>query len=76
MGRPKVGEVRKLQVALPVRSFERLDRMVAIGDHSSYKEVISNALRLYEACLEALADGGDVILRDRHGVDTKAFLGP
>ena len=76
MARTKVGETKKLQVALPVRSYERLERMVEMSDLSSFKDVISNALRLYEASLESMADGGEVIFRDRHGAETKTFLGP
>ena len=58
--------MKRVQMDLPPRSFERLKRLQELTEAASYAEVMRNALRLYEALiLEADAGNEILIKRDK-----------
>ena len=57
--------LRRLQIKLSERGFERLERLRAITDAVSAVDVIRDALRVYEALAEAVSNGKDVVLEGK-----------
>lgn len=57
--------LRRLQIKLSERGYERLERLRAVTDAVSAVDVIRDALRVYEALAEAVSNGKDVVLEDR-----------
>ena len=57
----------RVQLELPTQSMERLQRLKDKAEAASYAEVIKNALRLYEALVEEVEQGREVLIRDAEG---------
>ena len=55
-------KLRRLQIKLSPRGFERLEHLRSLTDAISTVDVIRDALRVYEALAEAVANGKDVVL--------------
>ena len=55
--------LKRVQLDLPPRSFERLNALRAKTEASSYAEVIRNALQLYEALIQEVDEGNEVFVR-------------
>lgn len=64
--REKKRDVKRVQMDMPPKSLERLQRLQGITEASSYAEVVRNALRLYEALVDE-AEEGHKLLIDRDG---------
>jgi hypothetical protein len=58
-------KLRRLQIKLSPRGFERLEHLRSLTDAVSTVDVIRDALRVYEALAEAVASGQDVVLELR-----------
>lgn len=70
MARPKTTAVTKhLQIDIGLRSFERLERLKASTEVSKYGDVIADALRLYEAIVEDVLEGHEVLTRKSDGTE-------
>jgi hypothetical protein len=70
-------ESRRFNIELPPSSVQRLNRLKRIIEASSYAEVIRNALRIYEALVDALEKGAEVFLRDKDGkITSLRIFGP
>jgi len=63
---PKV-QLRRVQLDLPPRAFERLVKLKVDTEASTYAEVIKNALRLYAAAIELQEDGNEFMLKHPDG---------
>lgn len=76
MARPKVaGATKHLQIDIGQRSFERLERLRERTEVSKYGDVISDALRLYEAVVEDVINGNEVVAKtDKGEVPYKLIL--
>ena len=61
------GATRRIQMDMPAKSVERLERLRDVTEAASYAEVMRNALRLYEALIKE-ADAGHEILIKRGDV--------
>ena len=61
------GDVRRVQLDLPPRAFDRLQRLKADTEASTYAEVIKNALKLYAAAVEFRKDGSAVMIQSKDG---------
>ncbi len=48
---------------MPPRSIERLERLQVITEASSYAEVMRNALRLYEALIDEVEAGNEIMIK-------------
>jgi len=57
----------RVQFDLPPRSMERLNALKLKTEASSASEVVKNALRLYEALIEATESGKQFLVRDANG---------
>lgn len=55
--------VKRVQMDMPPRSVERLKRLQDITEASSYAEVMKNALRLYEALIEEVEAGNQIMVK-------------
>jgi hypothetical protein len=58
------GKLRRLQIKLTQRGFERLERVRGLTDALSAVDVIRDALRVYEALVEAVNSGKEVVLEN------------
>lgn len=68
MARPKTtGASKHLQIDIGQRSFERLQRLKEQTEVSKYGDVISDALRLYEAVVDDVLKGNKVFARESDG---------
>lgn len=69
-------ELKKVQMDLPPKSLERLQRLQQVTEAASYAEVVRNSLRLYEALIaEAEAGHGFFIEQDGKMVRFPIFAG-
>jgi hypothetical protein len=61
-----------------VRSFERLARLKYLTEAGSYSEVFSVALRLYEAVVNDVTQGNELLVREKDGtmVPYRLVAGP
>jgi len=55
--------VRRVQMDMPAKSFERLERLRDTTEAASYAEVMRNALRLYEAMIHEVEAGHEILVR-------------
>ena len=62
--------IHRLQLELPMASFERLKRMRDKTEAASYIEVLKNALRLYEALVDEAEAGNTVCIKQKDGDET------
>jgi IS1 family transposase len=79
MARPKnTRETKHVQIDLGVRSYERLARLKDLTEAGSYSEVFSDALRLYEAVVNDVTQGSEILVREKDGttVPYRLVLGP
>ena len=60
----------RLELTLPKGRMEKLRRDTGAD---SFSEVISNALRLYEACAKEMGNGAKVVIRRADGTEIEAF---
>lgn len=60
---PAKGGLRRVQMDLPARSFERLERLRDVTEAASYAEVMRNALRLYEAMITEVEAGNAILIK-------------
>jgi hypothetical protein len=59
--------VKRIQMDMPPRSVERLKRLQDITEAASYAEVMKNALRLYEALINEVEAGHEIMVK-RDGI--------
>jgi IS1 family transposase len=79
MARPKnTRETKHVQIDLGVRSYERLARLKDLTEAGSYSEVFSDALRLYEAVVNDVTQGNEILVREKDGtmVPYRLVVGP
>ena len=55
--------VRRIQMDMPPKSVERLERLRDITEAASYAEVMRNALRLYEAMIDEVEAGHEILVK-------------
>ena len=63
---------KRIQMDMPPRSVERLKRLHGVTEAASYAEVMKNALRLYEALIEEVEAGNEIMVK--RGNDTVPLL--
>lgn len=63
---------KRIQMDMPPRSVERLKRLQEVTEAASYAEVMKNALRLYEALIEEVEAGNEIMVK--RGNDTVPLL--
>jgi uncharacterized protein (DUF342 family) len=57
------GNAKRVQMDMPPRSFERLQRLQEVTEASTYAEVMKNALRLYEALINEIEAGNEILIK-------------
>lgn len=57
------GAAKRIQMDMPPRSVERLKRLQDVTEAASYAEVMKNALRLYEAMIDEVEAGNEVLVK-------------
>ncbi len=67
----------RVQMELPERSFERLERLRRLTGAGSFSEVITNALRLYEFVIDKSEQGATILIQEdgKPPVALKLFKG-
>ncbi len=63
----KDDDFRRVQLDLPRKAFERLQRLKAETEASTYAEVMKNALKLYAAAVEHQKEGGKFLVQNKDG---------
>jgi len=58
---------RRVQLELPQRSMDRLLKLMDITEASTYAEVMKNALRMYEAIIDEVEDGKEIMIKEKDG---------
>ncbi|WP_335656914.1 hypothetical protein [Parasphingorhabdus sp.] len=59
---------------MPPRSVERLKRLQEVTEAASYAEVMKNALRLYEALIDEVETGNEIMVkRGEHTIPLMIF---
>jgi hypothetical protein len=71
-GQNSEGASRRIQMDMPPRSVERLKRLQEVTEAASYAEVMKNALRLYEALIEEVEAGNEIMVK--RGSETAPLL--
>lgn len=61
------GDRKRLTVVLPDRSVRRLNALVEKTEASSYTEVLKNALRLYDALVNEIEKGHEILVKEADG---------
>lgn len=59
--------MKRIQLDLPPRALNRLTSLKKKTEAVSYAEVIKNALRVYEAVVDANEAGAQLLIRDQQG---------
>jgi len=54
---------KRIQMDMPPRSVERLKRLQDLTEAASYAEVMKNALRLYEALINEVEAGHEILIK-------------
>ncbi|WP_141402586.1 hypothetical protein [Stappia indica] len=65
----------RLQLALPERSFTRLEAIKEATEAASFAEVVRRALRVYEGLIAETADGSEVLVRRTDGTEEVIPIG-
>jgi hypothetical protein len=63
-GKSSTGGLRRLQVSLTDRGFERLEKMRQMSDVVSQADVVRDALSFYESALEEIMNGKRIVAED------------
>jgi hypothetical protein len=58
---------RRVQLDLPPKAFERLQRLKADTEAATYAEVMKNALKLYAAAVEHQKEGSKFMIQNNDG---------
>lgn len=61
---------KRLNLALSPKVHRRLEKIQELSDAASVAEVIHRALAVYDELIQTQNKGGQIILRDKTGVDT------
>jgi hypothetical protein len=56
-------ELKRVQMDMPPTSVERLKRLQEVTEAASYAEVVKNALRLYEAVIDEIESGNEIMVK-------------
>lgn len=65
--RDKKTQMRRVQLDLPPKAFERLVSLKVETEASTYAEVIRNALKLYAAVIDECDAGNEFMLKQEDG---------
>lgn len=65
----------KIEITLPQKSLDRLNRLEKTTEASCYAEVLRNAMRLYEAAIDEASRGGKVVVIRSDGTHLPIFEG-
>ncbi len=68
------GSLRRLQVTLTDRGFERLEKMRQLSDVVSQADVVRDALSFYESALEEIASGKRIVAEDPKNPSDRLLL--
>ncbi len=69
-------DLKRIQMDMPPKSVERLKRLQETTEAASYAEVVRNALRLYEAVIEEVEAGNEILIkRNGHTLPYRVFSG-
>ncbi len=64
---PRYDDPRRVQLDLPPKAFERLQRLKAETEAATYAEVMKNALKLYAAAVEQEKAGSKFMIQNKDG---------
>lgn len=67
-------QLRRVQLDLPPKAFERLVKLKVDTESGTYAEVIKNALRLYAAAIELQDQGNEFMLKQPDGAVVPILL--
>ena len=56
-------KTRRVQMDMPRRSMERLEALKIRTESTSYAEVVKNALQVYEAIIDEVEQGNEIMVK-------------
>ena len=68
------GSLRRLQVTLTDRGFQRLEKMRQMSDAVSQADVVRDALSFYESALEEIINGKRIVAEDPKNLSDRLLL--
>jgi hypothetical protein len=68
------GGLRRLQVTLTDRGFERLEKMRQMSDAVTQADVVRDALSFYESALEEIVNGKRIVAEDPKNLSDRLLL--
>lgn len=75
MPRPPSKEPKiRVNLELPERTRERIDRLQHLSEAETMTEVIRKAVAVYDALFTTIRSGGKVVLRSADGVERELVL--
>jgi hypothetical protein len=72
--RSSTSSLRRLQVTLTDRGFERLEKMRQISDVVSQADVVRDALSFYESALDEMSAGKRIVSEDPKNLSDRLLL--
>ena len=67
-------EFKRIQIDLPKRAFERLQKLKNSTEASSYADVLRNALSIYAAIIAIMDGGGSIMVKQEDGSVVPAYF--
>jgi hypothetical protein len=67
-------ELKRVQIDLPKRAFERLVNLKISTESSSYADVLRNALSIYAAIVSIMDGGGTIMVKQQDGSVVPAYF--
>jgi len=67
-------ELKRVQIDLPKRAFERLVNLKLSTESSSYADVLRNALSMYAAIVSIMDGGGTIMVKQADGSVVPAYF--
>lgn len=55
---------KRIQMDMPGKSVARLKELQQMTEAASYAEVVRNSLRLYEALIKEIEQGGEILVKN------------
>jgi hypothetical protein len=67
-------ELKRVQIDLPKRAFDRLVHLKMATESSSYADVLRNSLSIYSAIITIMDEGGTLMVKQSNGNVVPAYF--
>jgi hypothetical protein len=67
-------DLKRVQIDLPKRAFDRLVALKAETESSSYADVLKSSLSIYSAIIKIMDEGGTIMVKQADGSIVPAYF--